>query len=313
MTPVQETLYYVIAPSYHGATFLALLLNSHPDITYPGDTIPKRRFLDSRCSCGERISDCPFWSYILDATASGRNQQDERFVGAYYPDISSSPVLNRAANLAVGTLGLAIGPAAWIPFRNAANKYAHEYLAVSRAAKKWNGSRLFIDGGKSLVRVWVNRSLFPSHDTRLIHLIRDPRAFHASNLKNLATGASIEASCKSWKRKHRFTSWLGRGLLKPGYLQVRYEDLCLNPNETLGQVLDFLDVDSVNLLEHAKVAENQHVIGNVSKNNFDGSIRFRESWREVLSHEEANEIVRLTEPYSSRFGYLFSGVRELTA
>ena len=61
--PMFEKTFFVLAPSYHGATLLAKLHNAHPDLTALGDTYPSHAF-DQVCGCGERVSRCPFWQAV---------------------------------------------------------------------------------------------------------------------------------------------------------------------------------------------------------------------------------------------------------
>jgi hypothetical protein len=46
-----DRVFFVLAPSYHGATLLAKLVNAHPGVTALGDTMPSNR-VDHFCGCG---------------------------------------------------------------------------------------------------------------------------------------------------------------------------------------------------------------------------------------------------------------------
>src|SRR5680860_1773785 len=61
--PIFDKTFFVLSPSYHGATLLAKLINAHPEVTALGDTMPSNRF-DQVCGCGTRVSACHFWQAI---------------------------------------------------------------------------------------------------------------------------------------------------------------------------------------------------------------------------------------------------------
>lgn len=220
-----------------------------------------------------------------------------------YPRLVPGKRVNKGLNLAIAAAARLLGPRIWTPFRGAVNEYFETYLRFTEAATEYYGSRVFIDGGKSLVRVWLNGSLRSDVGTKLIHLIRDPRAFHASNLKNEGAEFSLEESCRRWKERHRRIAWVGRVLGKESYFRVRYEDLCLGPEKTLRSIIDFLGVEHVDLLATAGEAREQHVIGSRTKQYFDGSVKFSQRWRERLSEDECGRILTGTAPLSRRFGY----------
>jgi hypothetical protein len=58
-----EQAYFVLSPSYHGATLLSKLINAHPELTALGVTYPSNGF-DQVCGCGKKVSECPFWQAI---------------------------------------------------------------------------------------------------------------------------------------------------------------------------------------------------------------------------------------------------------
>ena len=50
--------FFVLSPSYHGATLLSKLLNAHPEVTALGDTYPSNQF-DQICGCRRRYPPLP--------------------------------------------------------------------------------------------------------------------------------------------------------------------------------------------------------------------------------------------------------------
>ncbi len=78
-----EKTYFVLSPSYHGATLLSKLINAHPELTALGDTYPSNAF-DQVCGCGVRVSVCPFWQAVKAEVGADR-YPNTRVVLPQYP------------------------------------------------------------------------------------------------------------------------------------------------------------------------------------------------------------------------------------
>lgn len=78
-----EKTYFVLSPSYHGATLLSKLINAHPELTALGDTYPSNAF-DQFCGCGARVSVCPFWQAVKAEVGADR-YPNTRVVLPQYP------------------------------------------------------------------------------------------------------------------------------------------------------------------------------------------------------------------------------------
>lgn len=78
-----ENTYFVLSPSYHGATLLSKLINAHPELTALGDTFPSNAF-DQVCGCGERVSKCPFWQAVK-SDVGGERYLSNRVMLPQYP------------------------------------------------------------------------------------------------------------------------------------------------------------------------------------------------------------------------------------
>ncbi|MCU0923931.1 MAG: sulfotransferase, partial [Burkholderiaceae bacterium] len=63
---------YICSSGRSGSTLLNLMLGSHPDFVCLGEIehLPKNVALDTVCTCGARVSACPFWNRVFDRLAS---------------------------------------------------------------------------------------------------------------------------------------------------------------------------------------------------------------------------------------------------
>jgi hypothetical protein len=111
------------------------------------------------------------------------------------------------------------------------------YLAYARA----HGKRGWGDKTpRYLERMPLLADLFPT--SRYIHLVRDGRdvALSQVDLQRLHRHAASVAFF--WKRKVRTARTVGRRLGAARYMEVRYEDLLINPQEELERLCLFLGV-----------------------------------------------------------------------
>jgi hypothetical protein len=96
-------------------------------------------------------------------------------------------------------------------------------------------------GDKSLhTEYYVDCVLAEFPDAKIIHMSRDPRDRYASVRKRFgrdtprlgaATGRWLASMNRAWRNKKKYPQ---------NYLIVRFEDLATNPEETLGQVCNFI-------------------------------------------------------------------------
>lgn len=116
-------------------------------------------------------------------------------------------------------------------------------------------------------RIHFLREVFP--DARFVHLVRDGRAAALSDLAtpwcevwkgpgNWSWGPLDADQMETWQQSgesfHVLSALLWEKLMRlyqdfaaeldaSAYLELRYEDLCANPHETMGQILDFAGLD----------------------------------------------------------------------
>ncbi len=168
-------------------TLLSIILNAHPEVAALGDTIPK---WEQVCACKKKVVACDFWIPIIEATKSYHSSGG--WLLDSMPNIVPSAVGNRNIALGISGLGLLAGKWATLlggkPFAN----YLAGHEAFRQAVLTQTGSSLFVDGQKSLTKAVLHRAMNERRKTfRIIHLVRDPRGFLASN-KRSADYKSIE-------------------------------------------------------------------------------------------------------------------------
>lgn len=291
-------LYFVLAPSFHGATALAQLLNNHSNVSCLGDTTPRTEY-DQTCGCGSKVSACEFWQYIGGRFAEYRLSFPHRM----YP---ISPVLarNRAADEAlVQTLSVAAlltTSRLWAVAAGAAERYLQFYEQFIEAVNAWNGTSVYVSGQKKLQQVVAIKSILGERVTiNVIHLIRDPRGFACSE-RRVTPGRSVEVSARRWVRYHNRVLRMVRPLCRANYLGVRYEDLCREPESTMRRIFGFIGVEYENTFFPPV---DSHMMGSRASQTFTGRLRESETWKKILQREEQLRCLEMTRALSTRYGY----------
>ena len=301
---------FVVCPSYHGATLLALLLNNHSQFTALGDTLPHRG-AGHVCACGAPVDDCTFWHKV------SRELDTSRFAGLPlllpilpWPltrrqmeggalSLSGSLRLNRVAGRVAGRVVDLGGAVAWRLRPEVVAHFADLYRSFYHSILGAHGTSLFVDGSKSWRRADVlTRALQPVADIRIIHLVRDPRGYALSRRSH--GGAALRDSGWLWSDLHtRMESLQG---LAPYHL-LRYESLCTCPEDELQSLFNFLRIPSEQVVTAPKYPEKHHLIGNNMLRTFDGEVELDTRWQAELNAAEQRMVLDCAGEFARRMGY----------
>lgn len=176
-----EKTFFILAPSYHGATLLAKLINAHPALTTLGDTYPSNAF-DQVCGCGERVSACPFWQAVKADVGSHRYPGTRMMLPQYPGD------QGRAAGRLAFSDFLSFWATPSVLKRTIARELStfrqdYEAFLSSIQHHTLHPGRIFVDGLKFSSRVAALIAAgFPVGG--VIRLCRDPVDFVASSMRN---------------------------------------------------------------------------------------------------------------------------------
>ena len=102
--------------------------------------------MDGYCSCGSVVRECPFWSTVLRESGVERFNSGEKVLPLWPQIADRSQGLNRAAALAVGSVANLFGASVWSAFPNQRDEYVDVYRRFHSAAKRFQGTDIFIDG-----------------------------------------------------------------------------------------------------------------------------------------------------------------------
>lgn len=278
-------LLYILAPSYSGSTLLTYLLAQHAAIATIGELKATRMGdIDAyRCSCGELIRACDFWSRLTRrAREEGLDFSLEKF-GTVYGD--GPGLVNKIVRAlvrgplfeALRSISLALLPESMTRVR----AVTRQNKTLSNIVCDMQGGAIFLDGSKDSARLlYYLRS--GEWDIKVIYLQRDGRGVTNSYVKH--DGVDYDGAIQYWQKAvtelQRMRSTLPDGQV----YDLLYEDLCREPQQKLAEICRWLGIEE---LDHATTfsAESQHVLGNSMRLNNVSEVRFDEAWRKKLTPE----------------------------
>ena len=318
---------YILAASHSGSTLLAMLLGAQAGACSVGEL--KATSLgdpDSyRCSCQEKICDCPFWHRIAAAMAArGYGNFDITRAGTSIFEVESSYARRLLAPLYRGgilesarDLALSLSPAwhARLAASNARNR------ALIAALLEVTGAQVVVDSSKVALRLKYLMRI-PGLDVQVIHMIRDGRAVSltytdewsfadssdpqfrggGSGLRRPPARHTMAEAAREWKRSNEAAETMISTLPKNHWIQVRYEDLCADPPATLKRLADFLGLDP-NRARLDFRAVPQHIIGNGMRMDSTSEIQIDDRWKDYLSNEDLQTIEDVAGDLNRRYGY----------
>ena len=301
---------YLVSTSYSGTTLLSILLDSHPAIVSIGElansireAIEAGRHTEYPCSCGAPIRGCSFFGEVKRLCAQQGVELDLHDFGVRLGHRMGPNARRLLFGWPTHLVWLAHARSALLnqlpPYRRHVNHVFTRSIAIARAALDVSEKDVFLDASKGVARVpyLYRRSEL---DLRVIHIVRDVRAFVHSNRRRKLR--RTDRTARSWVRTHANALRLASLVGGDRYLRLRWEDFCSHPDESLDRICHFLGVEPTELI--ARVNEQpHHVIGNRMRLHPVGSIRSDESWREVMSSQQLATCERVAGRMNRQFGY----------
>lgn len=294
----------LLANYFSGATLFTILLNAHSEIVSNGESM----FFDENdhrrydCSCGKYIDECEFYEAVTrPMRLPGAAGWDKRLF-VQVPSFSHTPLLRSLLHSPRFEWALRHEIINIIPaYRNVRDRFLEAQLQFFAKAREHSGASIYLDGTKSIRRAQLfardNRS-----EMRVVHLIRDGRAFCTSYLKNTNPVPTWTDAAKAWVSYIEQVDQFSRAFPSVPVLSVRYEDLCRSTSEVLRTVCGFLEISYEE--PPADMMKDAHILGNRMRRTFSGAIVENTSWKEKLDNSTQMELTSLMKRQLSQFGYL---------
>lgn len=291
---------YLAGTGRSGSTLLARVLDRADGVFAAGELryVWQRGLLEDRvCGCGERFSQCPFWSEVIDRAFAERHV-DPREILAAQRELTR---LRRVPRML--TIGALEAPA----------DYLETLALLYRAVADVSGCDLIVDSSKLPSYGFVLAQV-PQIDVRVVHLVRDPRgaAYSWRRTKPVPDGdggmqqMSLLKSSSLWLAWNASTPILFRDSSR--YRVVRYEDLVSRPRQVVEQILTFAGHKGGGapfLGERTVALERSHTVAGNPNRLEAGEVELREdqAWTTAMGRPERALVTALTTPLLGRFDY----------
>jgi hypothetical protein len=318
---------YILAASHSGSTLLAMLLGAHPDLCTVGELKatnlgdPNRY----RCSCHQPISQCDFWREI-SARMAAKGLPDFSICDARtsilhienaYCQRLLSPLHRGAFWEALRDTGLMLSPA----WRQHFAETSRRNVALVQSLHEVTGARWVVDSSKIALRLkYLLRQ--PETEVKILRLIRDGRAVSLTYLndwafadasdpalRNGGTGElrpsvrdNMHDAANEWRRSNEASECALQQLPKSQWLELRYEEVCTQPEATLRKICQFLEVDASKINLNFR-SRKQHVVGNGMRLDSTSEIRLDERWKTHLSKEDLATFESIAGDLNRKYGY----------
>ena len=303
-----------------------MLLGAHPDACTVGELKGVRENPETyRCSCGSLIRECDFWKRVnramaqrgfnFDITDAGTNICAARH--GYIRRLLDPLYRGRLLEF-VRDAGLFVYPAWHSHLRCVQRRNA----ALVRALLEGSGAKIVIDSSKVGLRLKYllrNRDL----DVRVLRLIRDGRgvALTHTNPAEYADAAdprfraggtggpgfvplSMENAARLWRRSNEEADCVTARLHPSQWMEMRYEQMCQFPDETLAAVCRFLDISPMQVGTDFRQRKQQHIVGNGMRFDASSEIRLDDRWKTQLSSESLEIFDRVAGNLNRQYGYV---------
>jgi hypothetical protein len=303
-----------------------MLLGAHPEVCTVGEL--KWTSMGNvdryRCSCGALIADCGFWRDVRRRMSErgfdfdiANARTDLRADATPYErrllrPLHRGPVAETARDLAL------LASPGW---RARLRAHQNRNLALAQTALELSGKRVIVDSSKIGLRLKYLRRT-PGLDIKVIRIVRDGRAVALTytdpaqfadardpRLKGGGTGASrdhqrlpMDSAAREWRRSNEEAAEVLKQLDPSRWIQVRYEELCADPEGTLRRLFAFIGVDPAAARLDFRNTEH-HVVGNGMRLDTQSEIRIDERWREVLAPSELDTFASVAGSLNRRLGY----------
>ena len=303
--PSAPALNFMLANWYSGATLLALVISRHSQVECNGETFPFGPRDTSRydCTCGQYLDECEFYRTACSHMWSGDVNGWDHSVFCQVPALSRNSLLDRLLK-SVETVPTMIRPVArWSRSnRGRQRAFVDAHVQFYDQAVEYSGRSVYVDGTKSIRRAQLFLENTPRR-LRIVHLIRDGRAFANSFRKNRHMDmTALPQAANQWNEYIHHVDQFQRRSGRVEVLTLRYEDLCRKPEEFLNELFTFLGVPYEDVLSAPR--SDAHVLGNRMRREFTNVIREDESWKQEIDdagHESLNQMMH---EGLTRFGYL---------
>ena len=302
---VVRTYIYIACRGHSGSTLLEKLLATSPQVMALGEISHFSTYFDESekaCSCGRRVRECQFWNSVVRQLGV----EGGASIDALMPTDgvrSAHKWRNLPYHLALlaPDVALRVAERGRVPIALRNLRSANNHWRVVQAVSNLVRTSVLVDKSMSPSRLLEVTRVAPA-DVRVcaIHLIRDGRANVHSYMTQF--GLNLSRAAAEWRTTNVNVRRALRRVSDVPQLQVRYEDLCARPEQTLASIAQHFGIEAS--FQPALLRSEMHAIGgNDAKLTGYGAVRLDERWKTSLSAAQLALFERIAGPLNRRYGY----------
>jgi len=275
--------------------------------------LPKNLALNTRCSCGSPIRECPLWATVVDRLAAHPRFRAIRenpyvldlglFEAGTVIDEKHQTRLRRAWRKAVYAGAYAHWRSGLKPlaaFAHPLLRGAHNKWRLFEVLTSLEPRLLVVDSSKHYLEAAALYAAEPQR-TRILFLIRDGRAVFYSGLKR---GKSPRAALDAWRLTYeRAEPVLNRVVNSRDVLHVRYEALASDPAWELQRICGFIGLRYERGMLDFRTRAHHVANGNDMRLQGGAAIRLDEAWRTALTASDLEYFEANAGSLNRRLGY----------
>lgn len=238
---------YIMGRAHTGSTILDILMGNAKHTESIGQLVSHIGKIDSLCSCGEVIRDCPFWMQVRSKVTGGDLDEWAKLSDAHVKQGHVKSFLRTLFGLKPDN-------------RDYLYDTAHK---IEAAIQEVSGKSVVVDSSKEPTRALF----FAKHDpdARFIYLVRDPRSIMSSYYWRFKDKWTFHFLRREWPSRFVWplymviacASWIMGNLLyeivhrhaKDRTIRVRYEDLTTQPDIELTRIGEAFGLDYSEVIE----------------------------------------------------------------
>lgn len=259
-----------------------------------------------RCGCGHPLPDCPVWSAVVGRTLGDEPDGRARTVAAWQREVLSWQRVPRLLRQRPGRVS------GWAALED----YTDHLGGLYRAIAAVTGAGVIVDSTK-----WpagpTPLGLVPGVETRVVHLVRDPRAVaHSWRRRKRWRDRPGDPEMPRYGAMSSVASWWARNLTAEAVcrrhppqhrVRLRYEDLVEHPRDTLLAAARLAGRDSTHLPLDGRTVRlgTTHTVGGNPGRLERGAVELRmdDAWVGEQSTRDQMLVGLLTAPLLPRYGY----------
>jgi len=320
---------YILAASHSGSTLLSMLLASHRQIATVGELKLSSGTMGAighyRCSCGALIQKCGFWHRVKESMKLRGFEFDLTNAGTDYSAAESWYSRRLLAPMHGGKLfeiarDAALGLSS--QWRRRLPEIHGRNAALAATVAEIARVEVVVDSSKTAVRLkYLLRN--PELDVRVIRLIRDgrgvaltymdPAGFADATDPALRGGGSggerkkerlsMPQAAYEWRRDNEEAEHLLRYVDRSRWVEVRYEELCVDTDNTLDRLFMLMGLESRKRAREFRMVEH-HVVGNGMRLDGTSEIRLDQRWKSALTEDNLKVFDHVAGDMNRRYGYI---------